>query len=754
MHEPENLFLSFFQQAPQAILILDKDGSILDANFKAVSLFKCVSKDVLINLSLIVAMEKIAAGFDTKEYQLHKARNDKGRLIRQDLLNGRIVELQFTPVATESAEYMLVQIREFSQQKHLQWNLHLAEVLEFLPEPTMVVDLDGTVVVWNKAIEDVSGVKKEDILGKGNYEYALPFYGTRRPILVDWTLDPEDKVPIEKYSLVRRDGEKLYGEIYTPNAFGGKGAYLWGVAAPLRDSSGKVVAGIECMRNVTERTMAEQELNKAKIAAEDATKAKSEFLARMSHEIRTPMNAILGMSELLLETDLDSEQQDFSETLHSSGEMLLDIINDILDFSKIEADQVELEHTPFNLNDLVEEAIRILAPKAERKGLEFGYRISPDVFSQLQGDPIRLKQIVINLLSNAIKFTDQGAVNLEIIPDPGEQDMILVSVSDTGIGIPESKQHSIFDSFSQADTSTTREYGGTGLGLAICKRLIELMGGSIWVQSVKGKGSTFFFTVHFEQADELPVSVEEKGGNNQLRNMNKLRLLLVEDISANRKVVHLFLKKSGIQIIEAINGRAAVDAYVKSGGQFDVILMDREMPIMDGLTASREIRVFEQEYSLKRTPIIALTAHAFNQHKEECLNAGCDDFLAKPVKKSDLIKALEKVVYPAGTENGINSSELYLVEVDEDLQELIPEFIEELEQEMYSMGMALEKENFEDLRRLAHGYKGACSNYGIQELAAIYFELESASQEQDKSRCHSVWSKARNYISRMEFRYV
>ncbi|MFM2482798.1 ATP-binding protein [Celerinatantimonas sp. YJH-8] len=753
MCESDFFFQNLFAQAPQSILILDEQGMIVEANAQAMALFSGSIKEPLTALYFPDAMKRIMSCCDVQKYRQYMAQAAVDSSPKLELINGKTIELQFSSLPMDSVEYQMVQIREILPP-NLQWECYLAKVLEFLPEPMMVVDLNGIVVVWNKAIEDISGVKKEQMIGKGNYEYALPFYGVRNPILVDWALDPESNVPIENYSLVRRDDEKLYGEIYTPNALGGKGAYLWGVATPLKDHTGKVVAAVECMRNVTERKMAEQDLNQAKEAAEAATKAKSEFLARMSHEIRTPMNSILGMSELLLETPLDPEQTDFSETLHSSGALLLDIINDILDFSKIEADQIELEKAPFNLGHLIEDVVRIFASKAEEKGLEFSYHISPEVCCQVQGDPVRLKQIVINLLSNAIKFTDQGRVSLDVLPEPGEPDMLLVAVSDTGIGIPRTKQAVIFDSFSQADTSTTRKFAGTGLGLAICKRLVTLMGGRIWILSEPGKGSTFFFTVHVERTAEI-LSCERREHQPTLPqwSLKPLKLLLVEDILANRKVVRLFLKKTAIQITEAANGQAAIDAYLHNQGNFDVILMDREMPILDGLTATREIRLFEQTYQLPRTPIVALTAHAFTQHKDECIKAGCDDFLSKPVKKKALLRTLEKVI--SATIRGGSQNDMPLwVEVDAELQELIPEFLEELEQEMSRMGIALEQANFEELRRLAHGYKGASGNYGFFDLATLYLELENAAKEQNLSQCCKIWRTAGTFIERMEIRYI
>jgi PAS domain S-box-containing protein len=518
----------------------------------------------------------------------------------------------------------------------------LANIINFLPDATFVIDKKGIVISWNRAIEKMTGIKAEQILGRGNYEYALPFYGERRPILIDIVLGSDPSFE-EKYDNIKRQEDgSLVGEAYMPNLKGGE-AYLLGSASALYDSDGNYWGAIESIRDITERKRAEEDLQRSKEKAESATRAKSEFLANMSHEIRTPMNAVIGMTGLLLNENLTPEQRDYAETIRNSGETLLAIINDILDLSKIEGEMIELERQPFDLRSCIDVSLSLVAADASKKGQDMAYSIDDDTPKAILGDPTRLSQILVNLISNAVKFTEKGGVAVSVFSIKLESGgyEIHFAVKDTGIGIPEDKMSRLFQSFSQIDASTTRRYGGTGLGLTISKRLAETMGGNIWVESGMGKGSTFHFTILAEQTLCEPIDIGKPAsyqkGNFSGNLDSDLSILLAEDNAVNQKVTQRMLSKLGCRADVAGNGIEVLQAMERQ--HYDVVLMDVLMPEMDGLEATKVIR---QRWPASSQPkIIAMTASALKGDREKCLAAGMDGYISKPTKMEALKAALE-----------------------------------------------------------------------------------------------------------------
>jgi PAS domain S-box-containing protein len=497
--------------------------------------------------------------------------------------------------------------------------------------------------------------------------------------------------------------------------------------------------------DVTERKQMEIEMQRAKEASEAANRAKSEFLANMSHEIRTPLNGILGYAELLMEEPLTPEQADFLATIHKSGNYLLNLINQILDISKIESHGIELELEPFVLNDIIREKIQFLQPRLSSKGVALNYHFEPGVPSKFCGDATRLAQVILNLLSNAAKFTDAGAISVVVRKgdfDPGDPQRfpLQITVSDTGIGIPADKHEFIFETFTQLDSSSTRKNHGTGLGLAITKKLVEIMGGTIAVDSQINEGSTFTInlplTVCGEAADaNFSDSNDQLGANGSggapaaetpPAAGYRAHILLAEDNEVNWRLIQKILARQGYEITVAQSGKAVLKALALQ--KFDLVLMDMQMPEMDGFETTQIIRKNPQ---LQRLPIIALTAYAMVGDAEKCKQAGCDDYLTKPINKNILIERVNFHLQKRITLAEPARPDFTDGQFQEEIADLKSFYITNLKERYCELVSALQNENFEEIGMIGHSLKGSGASYGFNDITVLGYELEVASHRRD-----------------------
>ncbi len=547
----------------------------------------------------------------------------------------------------------------------------------------------------------------------------------------------EKKVTDYELTACARDGKQTVVS-YNATTFYDRNRTLQGVFAAARD--------------VTERKRVEAELRAAKAVAESASQTKSDFLASMSHEIRTPLNAIIGIADLLAKTPLAPEQDKYVQIFRRAGDNLLNLINDILDLSKVEASQLELERTEFSLNDLLEKVTEMVVDRAHEKRLALVCEIAPNVPTDLVGDPTRLRQVLLNLLSNAIKFTESGEVSLRVAPDADSSvpTALRFTVSDTGIGIPGEKLGQVFERFTQADSSTTRRFGGSGLGLTISKRLVELMGGRIWVESRVGVGSVFAFAVPFEIWATANRPTAAPVGTGPEAPLPALCILLAEDSPDNCAITMAYLKDTPYRVEIAETGATACKKFI--AGHYDLVLMDRQMPIMDGLTATRTIRAWEQANHRPPTPIIALTASALKGDREMCLAAGCTAFLTKPIKQEVLLQAIKErsIVAPPSSKEESSRMDTILVRAEPKFADLIPVFLQNCRKNVIAMLDALDRGDFETVEILGHGMRGAGSSYGFQAITDIGAALEQAAESADTDASRKWVGELSRYLDRVE----
>ena len=638
-------------------------------------------------------------------------------------------------IGTDNTARKLVEAEQKKLDQRLRdQQFYTRSLIESNIDALMTTDPSGIITDVNKQMEALTGCTRDELIGAPFKSY---FTDPERAEAGIKLVLSEKKVTDYELTACARDGKQTVVS-YNATTFYDRGRTLQGVFAAARD--------------VTERKRFEAELQQAKAVAESASQSKSDFLASMSHEIRTPMNAIIGIADLLAKTALSPEQNKYVQIFRRAGDNLLHLINDILDLSKVEASQLELERTGFSLHDLLEKVTEMVAVRAHDKGLSLVCEIAPNMPTDLIGDPTRLRQVLLNLLGNAIKFTEFGEVALRVTPDGDSSVMgtLRFTISDTGVGIPSEKLDAVFERFTQADSSTTRRFGGSGLGLTISKRLVELMGGRIWVASVVGKGSVFSFAVPLEIWAGATRRAAMPVGTGPAPPLPALHILLVEDSPDNRTITVAYLQDTPYRVDIAENGAIACEKF--AAGDYDMVLMDRQMPVMDGLTATRAIRKWEQANHRLPTPIIALTAAALKGDREKCIAAGCTAFLTKPIKQEVLLQTIieHSIVAPPSSTMENRQKEKILVHANPRFADLIPGFLQNRRQDIIEVLDALERGDFEAVENLAHGMKGAGGSYGFQAITDIGAALEQAAKTADTDMSRKWVGELTRYLDCVE----
>lgn len=804
-----------------------------------------------------------------ERFELQRETTNRTNLI---ILAGSILAFFLVTIASFMVIYEFK--RRIAAQKTLNEASQVQKaILEASAFALIATDVTGKITLFNPAAEKLLGYTSEEMLGRDpgvfhRSEEILKManhlkmrFGETVPLGFEVFAYRARKGMVEsdQWTYIRKDGSPV--------------PVTLSVTAQ-RDLNGEITGYLGIAYDMTQQLEYEDAILHAKEQAVAGTQAKSEFLANMSHEIRTPMNAIMGMAELLNETELDEEQKKYVEVFQRAGESLLNIINDILDLSKIEAGHFELDKMPFSLSSVVEKSTEIMALKAHQKQLELAVDIDESLTDHFIGDPNRLRQILLNLLGNSIKFTKRGEVLLKIYGGQtghlGRE--IILEVQDTGIGMTEEQLKKLFERFNQADSSITKEYGGTGLGLSITKRLVELMDGKIEVQSSHGIGTKFIVHI-FMAEDEVPrdaidvVSLKGKkilivddtktnrfilkkivdhqgaiaheaiNGTSALEMIEResrkgapydlvlldcrmpdidgfkvaenvlgsslksplimmltsdnrpgdlakskrmglksylvkpvlkqellmeisramfqtdkpvlqpevkienrvnteLKILLVDDNDENRLVIRSFIKNLPWKVDEAKNGKEALTLF--EPGKYDVILMDMQMPVMDGYTATREIRKSETFQNAQPSPVLALTAYALKDEVDKSFEAGCNGHLSKPISKATLIKAIEEYTRE------------FNVVADKDLEELIPDYLENRNKELVLLKEAFAQSNFPYIQSIGHKLRGSAGSYGFSDLSEIGKELEEKSKVMDGTSVRHALNQYQLYLKRVK----
>ena len=743
------------EASPEAMLVLDTEGRIRYANQMSASGF---------GYPLFALIDMAAA-------QLVPGVQDSGapnRVVNARRADGSMfpAEINLTPMQSQGMTLTIVSLRDISERQRAEQELEalaarLHEIIQMMPVGLFIKDPEGRVTLMNSACEAQFGFT----LAQLNSD-ATPFNFTPPQLEV---FRARDQQAFEAGAMID------YVET-VHNAKLGRDLHMRTIKKPVYNDRGEPEYLIAMMVDITDSIRTEQQLRElnehleervqqrtgqldsAKKVAEEASLARGQFLANMSHEIRTPMNGVIGMAYLALKTDLNPRQRDYIEKIRFAGEHLLGIIDDILDFSKIEAGKLEVEMVAFTLDHVIQTLTTVVAPKAATKDLALVFELDPALPHALQGDPLRLGQVLINYTNNAIKFSEQGQITIRIdnIDDRDDNCLLRFQVCDNGIGLTEAEKGKLFQSFQQADTSTTREYGGTGLGLAICKQLAQLMGGDVGVDSRPGRGSCFWFTARVGKLDQAQAAAQAQAslalaaparaaGAPATARLEGARILLVEDNTFNQQIALEMLEEGGCAVCLAQNGLEALDLLAKT--PFDLVLMDVQMPVMDGLQATRLVRLDPRLTGLR---VLAMTATATSEDRDRCMEAGMDDFISKPIQPALLFDTVARwlpertpapAAAPAPVQPGFRTLAgdpqvidltvlAKLLSYNQDkVRKFAFKFLQTTQDGFAEMDSALAKGEVQRIRDLGHRIKSSARTVGAMGLADLCHQLEKLPQE-------------------------
>jgi len=635
--QSKELFQTVFNNSAAAIVVVDKDDRIFAWNPFTQQMLGRQPQD-LFNRPVQEVFPP-ALWQELRTITLRKKgllSEIESRILKPD---GQITDVNMSiavvkgPVG-EMAGFILIML-DITRQKEAERRIRESEnkiriIYDNSAAAITMTDAQERIISWNRYAEQ--------LLGKSRKELHLQHISV---------LYPSGEWEKLRAANIRRDGSKHHIETQVVKNDGQLVDVDLSVNV-LKDAEDHIIGSVGIMQDITEQKRVQQELMKAKTMAEEASSAKSLFLANMSHEVRTPMNTIIGMIDLTLDTSLTEEQRDNLSTVKNAADILLCLLNDILDLSRVEAGKIQLENIELSIPNILKSVCKGLSVLAHKKGVDLVWSVAPDVPDVVVGDPVRIRQVLVNLINNAIKFTFKGNITTKVQVQSSNDEFceLQFSVTDEGIGIPKDKLQTIFEVFTQADASTTRRFGGTGLGLSISSKLVEMMGGKIWVESEEFKGSTFHFSARLKRSRRTEgsapveeVSLESEAPSTTPKDIKNLSILLAEDNIVNQKITARMLEKRGWMVKTAENGKQVLE-YLDQG-KFDVILMDAQMPILDGYETTRMVRESEKTTG-RHIPIIALTARAMAGDRRRCLDSGMDSYVSKPIDRVKLYEAIEK----------------------------------------------------------------------------------------------------------------